>query len=187
MVRLVLLIVFVLLVTATALAIKSCTKDDPAAAPPMSRDSGLVSLDDGSTMIAPDGTVGRELVDWMAQSSPQQRLFELGGEEFVDRTAEPTLESRSRIPRLVAMLRANPDVDLVIVGHSDPSADPQADLALSLLRAQTLLGLLEEGGVEARRMRAEGRGAAEPIADNATAEGRSRNQRVTLLLSSRGR
>src|SRR5258706_11027915 len=46
-------------------------------------------------MVAAPGTVARELVDWL-ETDEQQRLFELGGQEFVGRSSEPTMESKLR-------------------------------------------------------------------------------------------
>lgn len=181
MARILLLAMFMLLVGAVALAVKSCS-DRPSPERVVTNSSGLVALRDGSTMMAEHGTVGRELVDWLAAGKAGQRRFELGGQEFVGRTAEPTAESLGRIPRLVAMLRANPDVDVIVIGHSDRTEDSAADMALSLARARMLVGRLEAAGIEADRLKVEARGAAEPLASDATAEGRRRNQRVSLVL-----
>lgn len=181
MARIILLVMFMLLVGAVALGVKSCAEREPPA-PPARDSSGLIALRDGSTMIAEPGTVGRELADWLAAGKSGRRRFELGGEEFVGRTAEPTVESLGRIPRLVAMLEANPDVDLVVIGHSDRSDDAAADMALSLARARMLVGRLEAAGIEADRMTVEAKGSAEPLVAEDSAEGRRRNQRVSLLL-----
>ena len=181
MARILLLAMFIVLVGAVAMAVKSCSDR----APPeheVTDSSGLVALRDGSTMMAEHGTVGRDLVDWLAAGEEGQRRFELGGQEFVERTAEPTAESLGRIPRLVAMLRANPDVDVIVIGHTDNTQDAAADMALSLARARMLVGRLEAAGIEPERLKVEARGSAEPLASDATAEGRRRNQRVSLVL-----
>ncbi|PZU07762.1 OmpA family protein [Sphingomonas sp.] len=184
MVRLVLFLLFALAFMSVALAVKSCSNDMPDPAPgPVGNPAGVVALSDGSTMIAQPGSVGRDLVDWLARGDPGRKKFELGGQEFVGRTAVPTAESLGRTSRLIAMLRANPDVDVTIVGHTDPSDDAAADRSLGLARANALSRLLRDGHIAAGRISVESRGSSDPIAPNGTVEGRARNQRVTLYLS----
>lgn len=184
MARMILLFVFIALVVSGALALKRCSEQFSREPTEVRGDpSGIVALADGSTMVAPRGTVGRALVDWLARREPGQKAFELGGQEFVGRTAELTAESRGRVPRLIAMLRANPDVKLVIVGHTDPSGDEAADRAVSQARADVLLGMLRDGRISSHRLRTEARGASDPIAPNDSPGNRQRNQRVSLILS----
>lgn len=184
MARMILLLVFMALFVSGSLALKRCSEEPrPESTEVRGDPSTIVALADGSTMAAPQGTVGRELVDWLATNEPGQKTFELGGQEFVGRTAELTPESRGRVPHLIAMLRANPDVDLVIVGHTDPSGDPAVDRAISQARADVLLGLLREGGISSLRLSTEARGASDPIAPNDSPRNRQRNQRVSLVLS----
>jgi len=133
-------------------------------------------------MVAKSGTVGRELVDWLA-SNEQSRSFELGGQEFLGRSAEPTMESKVRLLRLVTMLNANPDVKIHIVGHSDKTSDPAADRTLSEARAGAIAHALKDGGISQARISFEGQGGQQPIGDNRTADGRARNERVSIALT----
>lgn len=184
MARLIMLVLFMLLMTSVAMALKSCGEQQPADNRAAGGDAaGLVSLRDGSTLIAEPGTVGRDLVDWLAAREPGRKVFELGGQEFVGRTAQPTSESLGRATRLIAMLRANPDVRMTIVGHSDPSGDERADIALSLARAQTLYRLVRDGGVAPARLDVQARGSSQPLVPNDSPANRARNQRVSLILS----
>lgn len=54
---------------------------------------------------------------------------------------------------------------------------------LSAARAGSVVRMLSAGGVQASRLAAVGYGEFQPIADNATAEGRARNRRVILVIS----
>lgn len=69
-----------------------------------------------------------------------------------------------------------------IVGHTDSTGSDAVNDPLSLRRAQTVRDYLDTRGVPAARMMAEGRGAREPVADNATSEGRAQNRRVEIFL-----
>ncbi len=69
-----------------------------------------------------------------------------------------------------------------IVGHTDSSGGDAVNDPLSLRRAQAVRDHLDTRGVQASRMAVEGRGSREPLADNATAEGRAQNRRVEIFL-----
>lgn len=182
MTRIFLILLPILLAAALVLSVRACTAEPEQHYKVGPEGSGIVALDDGSTLVAKKGTVGRDLVDWLAGRGDGRRSFELGGHQFVGRTMQPTGETIGRLPRLVAMLKANPDVKAMIVGHTDPSGDAKADTAIALERAQTLAGLLQDRGIAADRLKVESRGATQPVASNDTPEGRAANQRVSLVL-----
>ena len=69
-----------------------------------------------------------------------------------------------------------------IVGHTDSTGGDTVNDPLSLRRAQTVRDYLDTRGVPTARMTVEGRGAREPLADNATSEGRAQNRRVEIYL-----
>jgi len=77
-----------------------------------------------------------------------------------------------------------------VVGHTD--TDPikkskwKDNLELSAQRALTVVRYLIERGVDEKRIRAVGCGAALPIASNATASGKARNRRVEIVVYLRG-
>ncbi|MFM8865040.1 MAG: OmpA family protein, partial [Limnohabitans sp.] len=56
---------------------------------------------------------------------------------------------------------------------------------LSVQRAQSARDYLVSRGVAASRIRIDGRGAREPIADNSTEAGRARNRRIDIFLAER--
>jgi outer membrane protein OmpA-like peptidoglycan-associated protein len=79
------------------------------------------------------------------------------------------------------LLRADPGLRLRLVGHTDGQAGPAVNLPLSQRRAAAVRGWLVAQGIEAARLAAEGRGQAEPIADNGTEAGRALNRRVEAV------
>lgn len=147
-------------------------------------DTGLVALPDGSTMQAVKGTTKRQLVDWLA-SGEQSRAFELGGDQFVGRSPEPTPMSVARIKTLVGMMKSYPDVDILIVGHCDCTGDAAADSMLGTARANSVARYLQAGGIGRSRIAVDTRGGSQPVGDDNTPEGRSANQRVSIVLSRR--
>ncbi|MEM8790374.1 MAG: OmpA family protein [Pseudomonadota bacterium] len=103
-------------------------------------------------------------------------VFEPGGAILSDGSEEG-------LDLLARLLNRNP-IDVVIVGHSDNQGDLETNRALSLERAQSVIAALEQRGVVASQMSAEGLGFLAPIATNATEEGRAMNRRVDLVLKS---
>jgi hypothetical protein len=186
--RLILLLGGVALIVAIILGLKACQDGTLALHPPKIPApvdlSSIVILHDGSVLTAPQGTIGRDLVDWLASPTRTSRYFELGGQEFVGRSAEPTIDSKVRIERLVDMLESSPDVTVKVLGFTAATGNRAADLRLSRARADWVVEALHDDGIARSRLSAEGRGGADAIASNATSQGRARNERVALLLQS---
>ena len=82
----------------------------------------------------------------------------------------------------VAALQLVPESTLIVTGHTDDIGDPQVNEALSLQRAQIVVDFMTRGGIPAERVIARGAGESEPIADNATPEGRQENRRIEATL-----
>lgn len=90
------------------------------------------------------------------------------------------------------VIRDNADLvgGVTVVGHTDSipvqSSNPlSSNQRLSEARAETIARLLVAAGAPAELVRAEGRAATEPVADDATREGRARNRRVEVLVEKR--
>jgi outer membrane protein OmpA-like peptidoglycan-associated protein len=83
---------------------------------------------------------------------------------------------------LVAVATSDPNSTMTIVGHTDSTGDPVANLELSLERANALRDVLVGAGIPLERLRVEGAGDTDPLGDNATAEGRALNRRIEVEL-----
>lgn len=70
-----------------------------------------------------------------------------------------------------------------VAGHTDSTGSAEYNQALSERRAATVATYLVNRGVNQQRILAYGRGLTQPIADNATPEGRALNRRVEIRLS----
>lgn len=69
-----------------------------------------------------------------------------------------------------------------IIGHTDSVGSDSYNLDLSLRRAESVAAFLNAQGVQQRRLFTDGRGKQEPIASNATPEGRQMNRRVDIVI-----
>ncbi len=93
---------------------------------------------------------------------------------------------------IAAVILENQDAigGITVVGHTDSvpvqRSNPFAsNQRLSEARAKTIADLLISAGIPADIIKSEGRAEAEPIADNATREGRARNRRVEIIIEKR--
>lgn len=86
------------------------------------------------------------------------------------------------LERLAAVLAHHPDMRVALRGHTDSTGAEAANRSLSRRRAEAVRRALTELGIAPGRIAVEARGESEPIAENATAEGRRRNRRVEILL-----
>jgi len=73
-------------------------------------------------------------------------------------------------------------MNVQITGHTDSQGSDAVNNPLSKERADAVRDYLVGQGVSATRISTVGRGEAQPIADNATAEGRAKNRRVEIFL-----
>jgi outer membrane protein OmpA-like peptidoglycan-associated protein len=90
--------------------------------------------------------------------------------------------SQPVVDRIVAMMKKHPDLYLRIEGHTDNTGDPEDNMRLSTARAYAVRGRIIEGDIDKKRLDAVGVGGLQPLADNATAEGREKNRRIELVV-----
>lgn len=90
-------------------------------------------------------------------------------------------ESESTLNEVLGALQGQPALALEIQGHTDSQGDDAYNRDLSQRRAQSVVTYLTGKGVTAARLSAKGFGKTQPVADNATAQGRTLNRRVELV------
>ncbi len=105
---------------------------------------------------------------------PQIVIYYAREEESLDSTDKANLEVA------VQFLLNNPDVNVVIEGHTSTSGQPEFNNALSEKRANNIMQYFISRGAKAERMTAKGYGEQYPIGDNATDEGRMKSRRVVI-------
>lgn len=92
--------------------------------------------------------------------------------------AKLTEDSKTSLDKVVAGLKGQPSMHLLIEGHTDSVGSVKANLALSKKRAAAAKAYLVESGISEKRLVSKGFGKSRPIATNKTAEGRAENRRV---------
>jgi OOP family OmpA-OmpF porin len=109
-----------------------------------------------------------------------KEVINLKGVTFKTGSDELTESSNARLDQSAQDLLDNPNIKVIVAGHTDNVGDPAFNLELSKKRAQAVRAYLIEKGVSADRMIARGYGDTEPNVPNDTAEGRAQNRRVEL-------
>ena len=99
-------------------------------------------------------------------------------------TNSSTLSSTSQnsLRSFAANLKANSQTDMLIIGHTDNTGSDRINDPLSLNRASSVRSFLSAQGVDSSRLRVDGKGSHEPVADNSTASGRKENRRVEVYI-----
>jgi OOP family OmpA-OmpF porin len=73
------------------------------------------------------------------------------------------------------------DLEVVIaVGHTDSQGNAEYNQKLSVKRADAVKGFLAGKGIDPARVYTEGKGQSQPVADNKSEAGRSKNRRVEI-------
>ena len=100
-------------------------------------------------------------------------------------------EGKKAVVELGKVLGDNPDIAVLIEGHTDDDAfsasGPIADnWDLSTKRATAIVAILSENKkINKQNLTAAGRGEFSPLASNATADGKAKNRRIEIILTPR--
>lgn len=98
-------------------------------------------------------------------------------------------EGRTAVTQLGKVLADNPDIAVLIEGHTDNvpytgNSQLSGNWDLSTKRATAIVKILKENqDINAENLTAAGRGEHAPIATNDTPEGRAKNRRIEVILT----
>lgn len=101
---------------------------------------------------------------------------------FPYNSADVLPAGRENLRQLATSLRNYPGTTVLIVGHTDSSGSDEYNMGLSYRRAEGARAFLAAQGIDASRVRVEGRGESEPVADNSTPAGQQKNRRVEIAI-----
>lgn len=115
-------------------------------------------------------------------SLSEQLLFK-SGSTVVDPKGKTALN------KLADVLQKNPDINILIEGHTDnvpiKGGAVKDNWDLSVLRATSIVKILtKENSIDPKRITPTGRGEFYPIAVNSTPEGKAKNRRTEIYLTS---
>lgn len=88
--------------------------------------------------------------------------------------------AKTMLKELCDVIKEIPETKITIVGHTDNIGEKQYNILLSKNRAAAVGNYLREQGIPDSSISEYGKGYDEPVADNKTEEGRSKNRRVEI-------
>jgi chemotaxis protein MotB len=109
-------------------------------------------------------------------SLSQNLLFKTGSDQI-------DFRGKNALKQVAEALNANPDIDIMVEGHTDSDGAPAANWDLSVRRATAVVKILSDFGVSPARMTAAGRGLYAPVAPNDSAANKALNRRTDIILS----
>ena len=104
--------------------------------------------------------------------------FEVGSDDIPD-------ENEVVLNKAVEVMKVIPNAALNITGHTDSTGNEKQNVTLSQERADAVKEYLVEQGVPSTALTSTGAGSSQPVADNATDQGKFRNRRISFAAPSK--
>jgi OOP family OmpA-OmpF porin len=123
---------------------------------------------DGALVATPKSSVTQSKITLQAET-----LFDFDKSNF-----KP--EGRAVLNNLIGQLKNVRLEVIIVVGNTDSIGTDAYNMALGQRRADAVRAYLITGGVSAEKIYTESKGKSNPVASNATAEGRAQNRRVDV-------
>jgi outer membrane protein OmpA-like peptidoglycan-associated protein len=127
-----------------------------------------------------DGRILRQSGDIKLASSTDGRVRLLVFFDFDKATLQPS--SYPELNRAVALMKANPSMEVEIAGYTDAQGTDAYNKDLSQRRANTVRDYIVRQGIPQTRVAAVGYGESNPVATNDTEDGRAENRRVEFVV-----
>lgn len=129
----------------------------------------------GNLKIAEGGVDLRRKLMSEGKISTNGILFNSGSADILP-------QSMGIIRQISQVLTQDSSIKLNIVGHTDSDGSDESNLSLSENRAEAVKkALISVYGISSDRLSSEGKGEAEPVADNNSAQGKAQNRRVEFI------
>ena len=103
--------------------------------------------------------------------------------EFDSNGSGLTRESFGTLDRIAATIARCSETTIEIGVHSDSDGSRSANRRLTLARAETIEDFMIDAGIRRERLTTVGHGESQPIASNATAQGKAANRRIEFALA----
>jgi chemotaxis protein MotB len=149
--------------------------------------------DKDSVMTAMKNSISKALLGFtdeeLTVEKKNGKIYVSMNNKLLFRSGSTTVDAKGveALKQLAKVISKHDDFDLMIEGHTDnvpvKSGRMEDNWDLSVLRATSIVRILQENGVSQDRMIPSGRGEFMPKASNTTPEGRAQNRRIEIILS----
>jgi outer membrane protein OmpA-like peptidoglycan-associated protein len=147
---------------------------------------------------APTAKTAKTSVAQVKVADQQAELSKLADTKMVGKDIEVSLKgdllfargsdkliaaAKEKLAAIAKVIAKDPNSKIHITGYTDSRGDAAKNQKLSEWRAVAVKNALSQNGVSAKHLTVEGKGSADPVASNDTAEGRAANRRATIRIS----
>jgi outer membrane protein OmpA-like peptidoglycan-associated protein len=135
-------------------------------------------------MVAEVGEMEDRMVDAkeMEEAISETGKIAIYGILFDYDKADIKPESRPALDQIGELMKGNPELKILVVGHTDNQGSMEYNLDLSMRRARAIVADLSGSyGIAGERLSPAGAGFLSPVASNRTEAGRAENRRVELV------
>ena len=102
---------------------------------------------------------------------------------FVTNGYTLTAGAQQQLSRVAEKVAGCHDTRVAVNGYTDDTGNDAINIPLSDSRARSVADFLTAHGVPAGHVTAKGFGSADPVASNATPDGRAQNRRIAITVS----
>lgn len=120
--------------------------------------------------------------DFYLQPIEAGRSIKMNNLYFTTDSYDISAESNAELAILLHFLNINPTITIEVSGHTDNNGIPAKNKILSENRAKSVQQFLHNKGIDLKRLRTVGYGDKQPVADNATTEGKKLNRRTEIKI-----
>jgi outer membrane protein OmpA-like peptidoglycan-associated protein len=136
-----------------------------------------------SDLAATQSELSAALVALAAKEEARGIVITLSGGVLFETAKWDLLPSaQTKLDQVVAALLAGPKRNIIVEGNTDSQGSESYNQGLSERRAASVRDYLVAHGLPADRIQSMGKGKDNPIADNASPEGRANNRRVEIII-----
>lgn len=129
------------------------------------------------------GSVGEKFNAFINEgAADMKKTFRFNNLKFAVGSADISGET-TEVDNLAAILKAYPNINIQVDGYTDNTGNADKNKQLSDARAKSVKNRLVAQGIDASRISAMGHGDANPVASNATKEGRAENRRIEIRVT----
>lgn len=141
-----------------------------------------VIIGKAAQVLGRDNVIVEYVVDSRAPVTNEGVLSVADTVLFTPNSADLTTDFLPILNLGVVLMKQNEKVTIDVVGHTDSDGSVHTNQTLAQGRCDAVIAYLTAAGIEPGRLTAQAKGQAEPIADNASAEGRRLNRRVEFVI-----
>lgn len=123
--------------------------------------------------------VHKEILQITVKLKPK-KSYQIKGINFASGSAKIRPNPNKELDKLAGVMSDNPDMEIMISGHTDSQGGKAYNIDLSRRRAVNVMEYLIKKGIDKKRLSAKGYGPAKPVASNRTANGRAKNRRIMV-------